>query len=74
MHDFNAIIKLISLKKNIYYSAYKVEKNRLILIKSPLSRSSSLEVREVVQIYTLLQEYNYSCTLLDNNNLEIIKE
>lgn len=74
MHDFETILKLITFHENECYTSYVIENNRLILTKSPLSVSSFIEVREVVQISTLVNEYNYSCCLLNNDNLEIIKE
>jgi len=74
MHNFDTILKLISFHKNECYTSYVIDNNRLILTKSPVCVSSFIEVREVVQISILVNEFNYSCSLLDNDNLVILKE
>jgi len=74
MPDFKSILNLITFSTNSYYKSYKVHKDVLFLIKSNTSTSSIYRIKEIVNIYSIAKEQNYSCILLCDDTIKIKKE
>ncbi len=74
MQNFDSILNIISFNKYNHYRTYIIDDDILILEKSRHFSSSVYKIRELVSISFLAHEFEYSCILLENENIQIKKE
>ena len=74
MQNFDPILNIIAFKKYNHYKTYIIDNDILILEKSRHFTSSVYKIRELVSISFLAHEFEYSCILLDNENIQIKKK